>query len=241
VTSASQSKPGPLYDRVKRHVISMIESGKWVPNTRLPSELELVKQFRVSRMTIHRALRELTGFGLLVRIPGVGTFVSDKTPKSISLELRNIAAEIEAHGGRHAAEVVTLEASEAHGEVARELEVKEGTRIYHSVIAHRENGVAVQLEERFVLPRFAPGYLKQDFSGTTTFSYLYSCSQPTQLEHYVYGVLPTKRICQLLQIEASEPCILLTRRTWVGTSLATFSRFYYPGSRYRLRDTHKIL
>lgn len=241
MVTVSPSRPGTLYDKIKRHVISMVESGRWVTNTRLPSELELMEQFHVSRMTIHRALRELTESGLLVRIPGVGTFVSDRTPKSISLELRDIAAEIQARGGRHAAEVVTLEGTEAHAEIARELEIKDGTLVFHSVIIHRENNAPVQLEERFVLPRYAPSYLDQDFSSATTFSYLYSCTQPTQLEHYIYGVLPTKRVCQLLQIESAEPCILLTRRTWVGTALATFSRFYYPGSRYRLRDTHKIL
>jgi GntR family histidine utilization transcriptional repressor len=241
VVAGTQSRPGTLYDKVKQHVVSMITSGRWVPNSRLPSEQELMDEFSVSRMTVHRALRELTEYGMLVRIPGVGTFVSDRTPKSVSLELRDIAAEIQARGSRHGADVVTLQGTEAHGEIARELEVRDGSLVFHSIIIHRENEIPVQLEERHVIPRYAPSYLDQDFRSATTFSYLYSCSQPTQLEHYIYGVLPTKRICQLLEVAQTEPCILLQRRTWVGKSVATFSRFYYPGSRYRLRDVHKVV
>jgi GntR family histidine utilization transcriptional repressor len=224
---------------VKRHVVSKIEKGTWVPNTRLPSELDLVDELGVSRMTVHRALRELSSSGLLIRVPGVGTFVSNKTPQSFSLEIRDIAAEIRARGGHHSAEVVKLAAIKVTAEVARELEVKEGSRIFYSVIVHRADRVAVQVEERHVLPRLAPKYLEQDFTMSTPFSYLWQVSQPTQIEHFVYAVLPTKRITQLMQISASEPCILLTRRTWVGMTIATFSRFYYPGSRYRLKDVHK--
>jgi GntR family histidine utilization transcriptional repressor len=233
------ARPGTLYDMVKRHVVAKIEDGTWGPNSRLPSELELVDELGVSRMTIHRALRELTSSGLLIRVPGVGTFVSDKTPESFSLELRDIGVEIRARGGHHSAEVVKLAAAEAQGEVARELELKEGTKIFHSILVHHADGVAVQLEERHVVPRFAPRYLQQDFTTTTPFGYLWQVSQPTQIEHFVHAVLPTKAIMQLMRVPANEPCILLTRRTWVGTTVVTFSRFYYPGSRYRLKDLHK--
>lgn len=233
--------PGTLYNMVKQHILKHIESREWVANTKVPSEQELVEQLNVSRMTVHRALRELTVAGLLVRVPGVGTFISAETPKAISLELRDIAEEIKAAGGKHSAEVIVLEGKNATGKLVDELEVKENTRTYHSVIVHRDRNIAVQLEERFVLPRYAPDYLDQDFTQSTTFSFLWQNSHPTKMQHFIYAVLPTKRICQLLQIEPTEPCILLTRRTWVGETVATHSRFYYPGSRYRLTDLHDLL
>ncbi|MBZ0261868.1 MAG: UTRA domain-containing protein [Hyphomicrobiales bacterium] len=233
--------PGPLYEMVKQHVLKKVEQREWVSNTKLPSEEELAEELQVSRMTVHRALRELTSGGLLLRVPGVGTFISGETPKSISLELRDISGEITAAGGKHSAQVILLEGKNATGELVKELEIKEGSLTFHSLIVHRDNNIAVQLEERFVLPRYAPEYLEQDYTKATTFSYLWHHSHPTRMQHFVYAVLPTKRICQLLQIDANEPCILLTRRTWVSETVATFSRFYYPGSRYRLTDMHELL
>ena len=51
-------------------IVSQIQSGAWPPHHRVPSESELVSQLGFSRMTINRALRELTSDGLLVRMQG---------------------------------------------------------------------------------------------------------------------------------------------------------------------------
>ena len=75
--------PAPLYARVKQMIVQQIESGTWPPHHRVPSESELVAELGFSRMTINRALRELTAEGLLVRMQGVGTFVAE--PKTCLL------------------------------------------------------------------------------------------------------------------------------------------------------------
>ena len=76
----SIESPAPLYARVKQAITQKIRSGAWLPNAKLPSESELLAQLGVSRMTINRALRELTIEGLLVRMQGVGTFVAVPKP-----------------------------------------------------------------------------------------------------------------------------------------------------------------
>jgi DNA-binding LacI/PurR family transcriptional regulator len=53
-----------------------ISAGKYGPGARLPSEVQLVKQFDVSRPTAARALRDLEVRGLIDRRAGSGTFVS---------------------------------------------------------------------------------------------------------------------------------------------------------------------
>ena len=60
--------PAPLYARVKQMISQQIQSGAWPPHYRVPSESELVNELGFSRMTINRALRELTAEGLLVRM-----------------------------------------------------------------------------------------------------------------------------------------------------------------------------
>ena len=67
----SADTPQPLYRKVKQHLLEQIDSGAWPVNHRLPSEHELVAQFNVSRMTVNRAVRELTDEGRLVRLQGV--------------------------------------------------------------------------------------------------------------------------------------------------------------------------
>ena len=65
------------------------------------SSIETVNRPGVSRMTINRALRELTIEGALVRMQGVGTFVAEPKGHAALFEIHNIAEEIEARGHEH--------------------------------------------------------------------------------------------------------------------------------------------
>ncbi|WP_121270359.1 GntR family transcriptional regulator, partial [Pseudomonas aeruginosa] len=152
--------PAPLYARVKQMIVSQIQSGAWPPHHRVPSESELVSQLGFSRMTINRALRELTSDGLLVRMQGVGTFVAEPKGQSALFEVHNIADEIAARGHRHRCQVITLGEEVAGPERALALDVREGQRVFHSLIVHYENDIPVQIEDRYVNAAVAPDYLK---------------------------------------------------------------------------------
>ncbi|MFD2017516.1 GntR family transcriptional regulator [Vibrio olivae] len=71
-------EPLPIYAKVKLAINQKIQNGDWQENQRVPSELDMVKALKVSRMTVNRALRELTAEGVLVRQQGVGTFVAER-------------------------------------------------------------------------------------------------------------------------------------------------------------------
>jgi len=55
----SRDLPVPLYHQVKSSILSRIETGQWRPGDRLPSEDELADHFKVSKITVRQALREL--------------------------------------------------------------------------------------------------------------------------------------------------------------------------------------
>ena len=102
----------PAYERVKNLVVSQINSGRWTEGDQLPSENQLVNALGLSRMTINRALRELTSDGLIVRMMGVGTFVAATKTASPLFEVKNIADEIQRRGHRHRTEVVFVREEE---------------------------------------------------------------------------------------------------------------------------------
>lgn len=52
-----------------------IRAGRYQPGQRFPSEAALVQQFKTSRITVGRAMRELVARGLVVRRAGSGTYV----------------------------------------------------------------------------------------------------------------------------------------------------------------------
>jgi len=224
----------PLYEKVKEYVLGNIGSGRWGRNQKLPSENELVASLGVSRMTVHRALRELTSQGHLLRIQGVGTFVAPPKPQSALIEINNIASEIEQRGGRHLAKVIVLETMLPSPDLAVAFEFARRRKVGHSIVIHYENEVPVQLEERFVNSALVPDYEKQDFEATTTFDYLQQSTPLTEVEHVISAVAADAETARLLMLEAGAPCLLLHRRTWSGTAVATVNRLVYAGSRYSL-------
>lgn len=185
-------------------------------------------------MTVNRALRELTAEGRIVRVVGIGSFVAEEKPQSTLLRIANIADDIRARGHAYSCEVVLTERQEAPLDVATALDVRVGEQVFHVVCVHAENGLPVQLEERYVNPRAAPDFGRQDFRKQTPSEYLVARVPFDQVEHVVDAVMPTKEQADLLKMPRAQPCLLLTRRTWNDGMTVTLVRCLHPASRYRL-------
>ena len=239
MTPRPATEPQPLYARVKDHILAHINSGDWPAGTRVPSENEIVEQFAISRMTANRALKELTQEGFLSRLPGIGTFVAERPRHASLIEIRNIADEIRAHGHDYSNRIERLDTVEATPSLAHEFEIAEGVNLFHIVIVHEENGVPVQLEDRYVNPRVAPHFLDQDFTGTTPTAYLVATASVDELEHTVEAVMPLPETRRLLAMPGNEPCLALQRRSWSGGHVVTVASFTYPASRYALYSRNK--
>jgi GntR family histidine utilization transcriptional repressor len=232
-----QNKPQPRYEYVKSHVLNLIEEGQLSPHDRLPSENELVIALGVSRMTVNRALTELSVNGDVVRIAGVGTFVAQALPHSNVMQVRNIADEIHGRGHEHTSKVYKCEEAQANRHLAHEMEIRLGDRVYHSLIMHFESGQPIQMEDRYVDPRFAPEYLQTDFTQTTAYVYLTSCGPVQGAEHIVRATRPTKTMRRRLKMNEGEPCLVIQRRTWSNGSIASYVELTHPGNRFELIGT----
>jgi GntR family histidine utilization transcriptional repressor len=202
--------------RIKQIIVQKIRSGAWLPNSKLPSESELLSLLGVSRMTINRALRELTIEGLLVRMQGVGTFVAKPKGHDALFEIHNIAEEIAARGHEHRCEVILLEEMPLRARASMSFPLEGVKRLFHSVVVHYENGVPVQIEERFVNADVAPAYLQQDFTKVTPYAHLIQLAPLTEGEHVVESSHAKAAECKLLLINRYEPCLLIRRRTWAA-------------------------
>jgi len=65
----------PLYRQLMQRIRADIASGVYPVQSRIPSEAELGETYQVSRVTVRKALAELTREGLLRRMQGKGTYV----------------------------------------------------------------------------------------------------------------------------------------------------------------------
>ena len=66
----------PIYFQVKQTIRSWLINKEFSSGEKIPSEMELVRRFRASRLTIRQALSQLVQEGFLVSRRGEGTYVS---------------------------------------------------------------------------------------------------------------------------------------------------------------------
>lgn len=65
----------PKYVQIQNYILQKIESGEYTAGDKIPSEIELARQFDVSRLTVNTAVKELANSGIVERVQGKGTFV----------------------------------------------------------------------------------------------------------------------------------------------------------------------
>ena len=68
------------YEKLSSWLKEKIESGEFPADSRIPTELELSRQFNISRDTVRTGISQLETEGLLVRRKGSGTYVNKPAP-----------------------------------------------------------------------------------------------------------------------------------------------------------------
>jgi GntR family transcriptional regulator len=71
--------PLPPYRQIAAILRRRIESGQYPPDTRIPTESELMETFEVARTTARRAIAVLREEGLIYTVPQRGSYVTRKS------------------------------------------------------------------------------------------------------------------------------------------------------------------
>ena len=229
----------PPYARVKQFLKDGLARGRWPPGALMPSESELVAMFGVSRMTVNRALRELRSEGLVERSQGIGTFAAPLHRVASTLTIRDLHEEIESRGQHHGADVHLAREERAPAALAARLALAPGAKVFHTLIVHRCDGVALQCEDRYVNPACAPGYLGVDFTRTTPTHYLLEVAPLWEADYSIEASEPTDQEAELLGIAKTEPCLVIVRRTQSRGVPITIARLVHPGRRYAIEGSFK--
>jgi GntR family histidine utilization transcriptional repressor len=234
IESIDRQNFSPLYQQIKDNILTRIRENEWHSGQQIPSENELVEILGVSRMTVHRALRELTQEGVLQRVHGRGTYVAERRRHASLITLQDIADEVRSANRRYTMDVLSLTVVRLSTKIARQMQLAKDTEVYRLRAVHSQDNVPIQFEDRYVNPALCPEFLSVDFTRTTATRYLMDLFEPDEIEHIVRARIPSCREAESLCIEPDEPCLCLSRRTWKNDQVVTHVSLIYPGSRYEL-------
>lgn len=146
----------PLYAQIEDVLRRMLETGGWKAGQRIPSESDLQKEFGVSRMTVRGVLNLLADEGLLHRVPGKGTFVSERKIVAQSPAYQGIREQLEARGFRTETELISS-GLESPSERVRGLFGLGLLGLAHQITRRRLlEGEPVTLHQSWINPSLAP-------------------------------------------------------------------------------------
>ena len=159
---------------------------------------------------------------------------------SSTLAFRDIHEEILERGHEHSARVIVIESLRANASLAQTLKLRAGSRVFHTVLVHCEDGVPIQFEDRLVNPAAAPEYLNVNFELITPTHYLLEHAPLTEASYSIEAGLPTAQEAQCLGLSTGEPCLVMTRCTVSGANVASLVRLVYPGLRYSFHGKFQL-
>ncbi len=225
----------PLYQQLKATVEDQIDTGEWLPGTRVPSERELCEQYHISRITVRQALTELVVAGRLVRTQGRGTFVAYPRIEQHLSRLTGFTQDMHARGQRPGATVLQLECIPALPNVARALQLKRGDWVILLKRLRLADGEPLAVETAYLPDGVCHSLLKEKLGGRSLYDLLRKNYDiiPTRAEQQLEAVACPSAEAKLLGVRKGSPVLHIHRTTYGrdGRPFETVESFY-RGDKY---------
>jgi GntR family histidine utilization transcriptional repressor len=223
--------------QIKLSLLEKIELKELQIGDKVPSENQLAESFGVSRMTARRALSELVTEGVLVRSQGIGTFVADSSSVNAVIDLPNIDEQINQRQGLYTTVVLGNTSIRANQQQSIWMGVAQNAQLYSLKVVHKENGVALQLEDMLVNPALVPDFNEQNFDDKNSIHYLDKIAPFANIQHSIEAILPNAKLASVLGIPENQACIKICRKIHSNNGVVSYARLYHAGNRFRIGDS----
>ncbi|SHN34811.1 GntR family transcriptional regulator [Gracilibacillus kekensis] len=155
-------KKQSLHTHIKNELLSRIKNSTFQKGEKIPTELELCKEFDVSRTTVRAALNQLTLEGYLERVQGRGTFVADKkVSQTLSQTVKRYIDQIEVQGKIAEIILINLSVIPATTSLQAALNVPLNDPIQKIERVRKANNSPTQYEISYIPWNVAPGITKE--------------------------------------------------------------------------------
>lgn len=225
---------GPIWQQIRRALSEPIAVGRWLPGTRIPTEIELTKRFGASRMTVGKAIQSLADEGLLLRKRKIGTVVADRAQERPIFEIWDIADIVARSGSAYSFELLECCKLAQDPERRELLGVSSRTPTLWMRCLHRCDGKPFQFEERLINIDAAPGITCQPLETEGPGRWLIAHVPWTDAEHKISAREVYPEIAAKLQVKLRTACLVVERRTWNHSTPVTYARLWHPGAQHSL-------
>jgi GntR family transcriptional regulator len=206
----------PLYGKVEEVLASEIGRGDLQPGDRLPSEEELLARFGVSRITVRRAIQNLIQRGVLEIRRGLGTFVLAPKISQELTKLTGFVEDMDIHGRKASARVVSKGAVAANETVAHHLGINKGTRVMRIERVRLADSVPMSFDETYLPLDIGKKIVRNDLRVKPIFTLLeekYGFSL-VEAEYRLEAAAASAQVAEALAVPEGSPIFRIERTSF---------------------------
>ncbi|HAE47358.1 MAG TPA: GntR family transcriptional regulator [Tistrella mobilis] len=225
--------PTPLYHRLYVIFREKILGGELRDGDVLPAELDIARDYGVSRITAKRALDDLAAEGLVSRQRGRGTMVTHHyRPAPIRAPLDGLIATIQNIGARSGVRLVSLARVAAPAAIAEELKIDPGTELVAAERVRSADGRPFALLATHTLPAAAAAFTERSLAHRPRLGLFEEAGfAVAAARQKLSAQLADDRLAVLLEVEPGAALLRLTR-TMYDQAMRPFDHLvslYVPG------------
>ena len=227
----------PLYIQIKQGLLDRINSGDLRAGQPIPSEEDLARRLRVSRMTARQALKSLCDLGVAYSQKGKGTFVSGLKAEKNIRQVLSFSQDTASRGAKPGSRMLSFDKVPANTEVAKALQLRGGERVLRLRRVRLADGLPMGIETAYLPHKLFPDLMERFEPGGSLYETL-AKSYAVQIaiaDEVVEAGQVDKADAKQLQIATGSPVFLFTRTSHLENGKPIeFVKSVYRGDHYKL-------
>jgi GntR family transcriptional regulator len=230
----------PLHGQIRTSLHGMIDSGAYPSGSVLPGEQELARHFKVSRITVKRALNDLALAGFVRRMRGRGTIVTGGPAHPVLRgSFNTLLQSLKAMGAETEVQLLAAEEVTAPAPIADLLDLQRGAKVERAVRLRKIKGAPFSHLVTYVPREIAAAYSHEQLATTPLLTLLERAgAKATDAEQTITAVAAQKDIADCLHISPGAPLLHITRvmRDAGGRAVQVIEAHYRPDKfQYHIR------
>jgi DNA-binding GntR family transcriptional regulator len=202
----------PKYIEIQNFIVEKIKNGLLKPYDQIPSESELCKMFKVSRVTVNTAISQLALKGIVERVQGKGTFIADVAfPYGQKLPLMARTSKITSAWRADEHQFISIDRIKASNVLALQLMLVHGEELYQitELMVQKKQKIAIDYH-LFPVSYLSSGFERSDIENLYFVDFLRDkCKKKPHMMHTHINIrYPSNPEAQLLDVGVSQPLLI---------------------------------
>ena len=225
----------PKYYTIARDIIEKIREGELLPGMQVPSENEIIQQYKVSNTTARKALQEIDNGGWATKIKGKGTYVRKQSVVRSVDRILSFTDNMLELGYSPSTQLLfkgILEEGYAASINGRKYTMKGPVYKVHRLRFADE--IPMMLEVRYISMELCPGIIDEELSGSLYEIYKQKYGLALKEVHQMLSTfMIDSGVGEFFNLQQSIPGILVDGVTFCGREIILeMEKSIYRGDRY---------